>query len=62
MDLATLIQQYGLPTALAVYFIYRDYKTQKEYRQDLREMLMKATSALEKNTEVMQKLLMSRGM
>jgi hypothetical protein len=57
MELNSLIKDFGMPTALAVYFIWRDYKTQKEYRVDLKELLLKATDALNKNTDVMQQLL-----
>lgn len=57
MDLAALTKDFGLPTGLAIYFIWRDYKTQSEYRRDLKDALLKATAALEKNNELLQQFL-----
>lgn len=54
MNLGDLVQQVGFPTAVAIYFIYRDYRTQKEHKDDLKGIALKVAEALDKNTEALQ--------
>jgi hypothetical protein len=54
MDLGALVQSLGLPTAIAVFFIWRDYQTNKEHKQDLKDIALKAVQAIDANTEALK--------
>lgn len=51
MDFGTLVNQFGLPVALAIFFIWRDYVSSKEHKQDLRDISVKAVQAIDKSTD-----------
>lgn len=57
MDLAALLKDYGLPLALAVYFIAQFISLSKEYNNYVKDIAQKAISAIEKSTEVDNKML-----
>lgn len=50
-DIGALINQFGLPIALLLYFIWRDYQTNKEHKADMRDIAVKAVQALDKSTD-----------
>lgn len=54
MDLLTLVQTLGLPVGTAVFFIWRDYQTSKEHKQDLKDFAVKVVTALDGSTEAMK--------
>lgn len=49
-DIGALINQFGLPIALLIYFIWRDYQTSKEHKADMRDIAIKSVQALDKST------------
>jgi hypothetical protein len=51
MDLGALVNQFGLPVALAIFFIWRDYASSKEHKADLRDISVKAVQAIDKSTD-----------
>ena len=51
MDLGALINQFGLPVALLVYFIWRDYQSSKERFNDMRDIAQKSVQSIDKATE-----------
>ena len=51
MDFGTLVNQFGLPVALAIFFIWRDYVSSKEHKADLRDISVKAVQAIDKSTD-----------
>lgn len=54
MDPATLgalATQVGVPTALLIFFVVRDYQSSKEHKADLRDTVTKAVTALDKSTD-----------
>lgn len=51
MDLGALVNQFGFPVAIAVYFIWRDYQSSKEHKKDLGDIAIKAVQAVDKSTE-----------
>ena len=66
----TAIQQYGLPLALVVFFIWRDWKRensmatridslQKDIRDILKDLVTKCTAALVDNTNAMNTLVIA---
>lgn len=57
MDLGALLKDFGLPLALAVYFIWQFISTTKEYNNYVKDIAQKAISAIEKSTEVDNKML-----
>ena len=57
MPLDQLVSSLGLPVGLLVYFIWRDYQTNKEYNQYIKDIAQKAVDAINKSTEVDIKVL-----
>lgn len=57
MPLDQLVSSLGLPVGLLVYFIWRDYQTNKEYNQYIKDIAQKAVDAINKSTEVDSKML-----
>lgn len=51
MDLVDLVKNFGLPTAIAIYFIWRDYQSSKEHKQDLKDIALKSVQAIDAGTE-----------
>ena len=54
MDISALVQNFGFPIAIAVYFIWRDYQSSKEHKADLKDIATKAVSALGESTEAVK--------
>lgn len=53
MDVVELIKQFGFPIAVAVYMIWDKGRTEKEHKQDLRELAANAIHALDAGTEAL---------
>lgn len=51
MDLWELVNQFGLPVALLIYFIVDGRAQAKEHRNDLRDTVTKSVAALDKSTD-----------
>lgn len=54
MDFGSLVKDLGFPIALAVYFIIKDGKSQKERLEDVKTFGAAATKALDKSTEALE--------
>lgn len=54
---AQLVKDLGLPVALLLYFIWRDYQTNKEYNTYIKDIAQKAVDAINKSTEADTKML-----
>lgn len=54
MDLVELVKNFGLPTAIAVFFIWRDYQSSKEHKEDLKNIAVKAVTAIDAGTETIK--------
>lgn len=57
MDISGLIGQYGLPTGVAVVFIWLYTKAQDRLVNAYVDALQKNTEALNKNAEVLQRVI-----
>lgn len=57
MDLGALVQNFGLPVALLVYFIAQNTSISKEYNNYVKDIAQKAVDAINKSTEVDTKML-----
>lgn len=57
MGLDQLVQNFGLPIGLLLYFIWRDYQTSKEYTNYIKDVAQKAVDAINKSTDVDNKML-----
>ncbi len=57
MDIAALVNQFGLPVGLLLYFIWQNYSINKEYNQYIKDIAQKAVDAINKSTEVDTKML-----
>jgi len=57
MPIDQLVQNFGLPVGLLLYFIWRDYKTNQEYNQYIKDIAQKTVDAINKSTEVNTKML-----
>lgn len=51
MDIASIIDKFGLPVGLLIYFIWRDFQTSREHKADLKDVANKAVQAIDKGTE-----------
>lgn len=51
MDIGSLVNQFGLPVGLLLYFIWREYQTNREHKADMRDIAVKAVQALDKSTD-----------
>lgn len=54
MDLSALVQNFGFPVAIAVFFIWRDYQSSREHKQDLKEIAVKAVTSIDAGTEAIK--------
>jgi hypothetical protein len=45
-----LVKQFGIPTAVAIFFIYQYIASNKEHKADLKGILQLVVTALDKNT------------
>lgn len=57
MPIDQLVQNFGLPIGLLLYFIWRDYKTSQEYNAYIKNIAQLAVDAINKSTEVDTKML-----
>lgn len=51
MEIAALIERFGLAIGLLIYFIWRDYKTSKEHKEDMRNIAVQSVKAIDRSTE-----------
>lgn len=61
MPIDELVQKFGLTVGLLLWFIYRDYKTTKEYNDYIKQIAAQAVAAINKSTEVDEKMLAVAG-
>lgn len=54
MDLMTLVQNFGFPIAIAVFFIWMFVSQAKEHKQDLKDIAIKSVQALDAGTEAIK--------
>lgn len=54
MDLPTLVQNLGLPIALAVFFIWMYVSQAKEHKQDLKDIAVKSVQAIDAGTDAIK--------
>lgn len=54
MDLVDLVKNFGLPTAIAIFFIWRDYQSSKEHKEDLKNIALKSVQAIDAGTEAIK--------
>jgi hypothetical protein len=54
MDLPTLVQNLGLPIALAVFFIWMYVTQAKEHKQDLKDIAIKSVLAIDAGTDAIR--------
>lgn len=57
MPIDQLVQNFGLPIGLLLYFIWRDYQTNKEYNNYIKDIAQKTVDAINRSTEVDTKML-----
>ena len=57
MDIAGLVNQFGLPVGLLLYFIWQNYSINKEYNQYIKDIAQKTVDAINKSTEVDTRML-----
>lgn len=57
MPIDELVQKFGITVGLLLYFIWRDYKTTKEYNDYIKQIASQAVAAINKSTEVDEKML-----
>jgi hypothetical protein len=57
MPIDQLVQNFGLPVGLLVYFIYQNYKISSEYNSYIKDITQKTVDAINKSTEVDTKML-----
>lgn len=51
MELASVVERFGLAIGLLIYFIWRDYQTGKEHKADMRDIAIKSVQAIDKGTD-----------
>lgn len=51
MDIASLVQNFGLPVAVAVFFIWMYVSQAKEHKQDLKDIAIKSVLAIDSGTD-----------
>jgi hypothetical protein len=51
MDIGALVNQFGLPVGLAIFFIWREWQSSKEHKADLKDIATKAVQAIDKSTD-----------
>lgn len=54
MDLMTLVQNFGFPIGIAVFFIWMNYKQAKEHKDDLKDIAVKSVQAIDAGTEAIK--------
>jgi hypothetical protein len=51
MPIDQLVQNFGLPIGLLLWFIYQNYKISKEYNEYIKDIASKAVNALDSSTK-----------
>lgn len=51
MDIGSLVAQFGLPTGLLLYFIWRDYQTSKDHKADIKDIAITSVKAIDRGTD-----------
>lgn len=54
MDISTLVQDFGFPVAIAVFFIWMFIQQAKEHKSDLKDIAIKSVQALDAGTEAIR--------
>lgn len=54
MDLMTLVQNFGLPVATAVFFIWLYVQQAKEHKEDLKNIAIQSVKAIDAGTEAIK--------
>ncbi len=54
MDLMTLVQNFGFPIAIAIFFIWMYASQAKEHKQDLKDIAIKSVQAIDAETEAIK--------
>lgn len=54
VSIGALFQTLGLPLGLAIFFMFREYQTSKEHKQDLKDIAIKAVAAIDAGTEAIK--------
>lgn len=54
MDLSALVQNFGFPVALAVFFIWMFVQQAKEHKNDLKDIAVKSVVAIDAGTEAIK--------
>lgn len=54
MDIASLVQNFGLPVAAAVFFIWMYVNQAKEHKQDLKDIAVKSVQSIDAGTEAIR--------
>lgn len=57
MPVDQLVQNFGLPIGLLLYFIWRDYQTSREYNEYIKGIAQMTVNAINKSTQVDTKML-----
>lgn len=57
MPIDQLVQNFGLPIGLLLYFIWRDYQTNREYNNYIKLIAQQTAEAINRSTEVDTKML-----
>lgn len=54
MPIDQLVQNFGLPIGLLLWFIYQNYKISKEYNDYIKDIASKTVNALDTSTKTQQ--------
>jgi len=54
MDLSSLVQNFGLPVATAMFFIWMYVSQAKEHKQDLKDIAIKSVLAIDAGTDAIR--------
>lgn len=57
MPIDQLVKDFGLPVGLLLYFIWQNYRISQEYNSYIKDIAQKAVDAINKSTEVNNKML-----
>lgn len=57
MQVNDLVQNFGLPVGLLLYFIWQNYKISQEYNNYIKDIAQKTVDAINKSTEADTKML-----
>ena len=54
MDLMTLVQNFGFPIAVAIFFIWMYASQAKEHKEDLKNIALKSVQSIDAGTEAIK--------